>query len=119
MDPSKRQRLPKMPTELAGQYAQTRDGQSICFGYNLKAGCRESVDKNGKCPRGLHVSWVVPLVVPPPPSVTNNFDDDCASAALHNAADVADGACAHSSHAEGDCCMVEKEVEDEVEDVVE
>ena len=43
-----------MPYELQGM-EKSHGGKPICFGYNCKSGCSNSVDGNRMCSRGKHV----------------------------------------------------------------
>jgi len=53
--PGKAQRTPVMPAALVGMDARRpSDGLSICFNFNLPAGCA-GASAGGSCPKGLHV----------------------------------------------------------------
>ena len=49
-------RGPVMPAELKG-LEHAIDGQPLCFGFNMRSGCQNSVT-DGKCKRGKHVCAV-------------------------------------------------------------
>ena len=41
------------PVELQGYSSRDSEGNAVCFGYNLKAGCKLEVT-NGRCKKGMH-----------------------------------------------------------------
>jgi hypothetical protein len=44
--------IPAMPNELKGMWFKTKEGQRICFAYNMKSGCSSA---DGSCHKGEHV----------------------------------------------------------------
>ncbi len=45
---------PSMPKELIGLQPMSKNGEPICYGYNLPGGC-VGAKRGKKCPKGLHV----------------------------------------------------------------
>ena len=46
------------PDVLAGMETVTKDGQNICWSFNMESGCQATIisgSKPSKCPKGLHV----------------------------------------------------------------
>ena len=51
----KKPKLPRVPAELSGHHAVTKDGTPICFAYNMKSGCPSGKPPGARCSRGVHV----------------------------------------------------------------
>jgi hypothetical protein len=44
----------KMPALLKGMHSKTKDGEPLCFGWNLPTGCPSNVAAGKKCSKGWH-----------------------------------------------------------------
>lgn len=47
-----------LPRELIGMSPTSTDNRSLCYGYNMKAGCSDKVEPGGRCRRGYHLCMV-------------------------------------------------------------
>ena len=44
----------RVPKELIGKWSQNKDGERLCWAYNMQCGCTDAAP-GGSCPRGLHL----------------------------------------------------------------